>query len=134
MTIILKLLCALLAAAILSGCAASMAARQPGKRDLGILIPGAPRGLLIAEFGAPVHSETRDGRRTDIFSFVQGYGKGAKAGRTAGHAVATVFTFGLWEVVGMPTEATFSGESMVAEVTYLPDSDRAESVKWLKKR
>lgn len=125
-------LCALVL--FLAGCSSVMAVKQERKKDVGLLVPGSPRGLLIAEFGAPVHTETKDSKRVDIFSFNAGVGKGAKAGRAAGHAFMSLMTLGTWEIVGMPAEAVFDGKDVVAEVTYLPDSDRVESVKWLKKK
>jgi hypothetical protein len=42
-----------------------------------------------------------------------------------------VFTLGLWEVVGTPTEAVFNGKRVAYEVTY-DSSDRIESVVPLK--
>lgn len=74
-----------------------MATKQPGKKDLSLMTAGVPRGLIIAEFGAPVHSEKRDGATVEIFSFRQGYGKGSKTARAVGHGVADVFTLGLWQ-------------------------------------
>ena len=52
--------------------------------------------------------------------------------RTIGHGAADVLTFGLWEVVGTPTEAVFNGKRVVYEVTY-DASDRIENVVALKK-
>jgi hypothetical protein len=95
-----------------------MAAKQPGKKDLSRLAAGTPRPLVIAEFGAPITTEIKDGAKVDIFSFVQGYSKGAKTGRAIFHGTADVFTLGLWEVVGTPTEAVFDGQQTVVQVNY----------------
>ena len=38
-----------------------------------------------------------------------------------------MFTLGLWEVVGTPTEAIFTGEKVAYEVTY-DTSDKVEKV------
>ena len=43
-----------------------------------------------------------------------------------------MFTLGLWEAVGTPTEAAFNGKRVVYEVTY-DASDRIENVVVLKK-
>ena len=103
---------------LLTGCSVFMAAKQPSKKNLNVLTVGYPRALLIAEFGSPINTDFKDGNRTDIFSFRQGYSKGAKTARAVGHGVADVFTLGLWEVVGTPTEAVFDGEETAVEVTY----------------
>jgi hypothetical protein len=82
---------------------------------------------VLAEIGQPQASEMKDGKRVDVFSFVQGYSKGAKAGRAVFHGAADVFTLGLWEVVGTPTEFIFTGEKLAYEVTY-NTSDKVEKV------
>jgi hypothetical protein len=114
------------------GCSVVMAVRQPPKKDLGVLQPGNPRALVLAEFGAPIHSETRDGKKVDVFAFVQGYGKAAKAGRAIFHSAADLFTLGLWEAVGTPTEMAFDGNKTVYEVVYGAD-DRVEQAAPLSK-
>src|ERR1700749_1418432 len=84
-------------AAAVSGCAALKATQQPGKKDLGVLNQGMPRTHVIAELGAPLWSDERDGDIVDVFAFRQGYSKGVKAGRALIHGAADVATFGLWE-------------------------------------
>lgn len=101
-----------------TGCSVFMAAKQPKKKDLSLLQPGTRRPLLIAEFGAPVHTETLDGKKVDIFNFTQGYSTAAKTGRAVFHGAADVFTLGLWEVVGTPTEAVLDGQEMAVQVNY----------------
>jgi hypothetical protein len=103
-----------------------MAAKQPDKKNVDLFKVGTPRSLLLAEFGPPIQSETKDGKKVDIFKFVQGYSTAAKAGRAVFHAVADVFTGGLWEVLGTPTEAVFSGDEMAFQVTYDADDKIAE--------
>ncbi|MNP29411.1 hypothetical protein D3C76_1224360 [compost metagenome] len=76
---------------------------------------------MIAEFGAPVLSEYRDGTRVEIYTFQQGYSKWVKVGRAFGHGVADVASIGLWEVFGTPTEAYFNGKETSYEVSYGPD-------------
>ena len=114
----LALLCGGCVLAVQPGCAVFMAAKQPKKKNLAVLAPGTQRPLLIAEFGAPIHTETKDGNKVDIFSFVQGYSTGAKTGRAVFHGAADVFTLGLWEVVGTPTEAILDGQDMAVQVDY----------------
>jgi hypothetical protein len=109
-----------------------MAAKQPDKKDVDLLKIGTPRSMLLAEFGAPSSSEIKDGKKCEMFKFVQGYSTGARAGRAVFHGVADVLTLGLWEVVGTPTEAVFSGDEMCFEVTY-DEKDRIDQVTALKK-
>ena len=116
-----------------TGCAVFMAAKQPSKKDLSVLSLGTPRSLLLAELGQPVTTETRDGKQVDVFSFTQGYSKPAKAARAVFHGAADVFTLGLWEIVGTPTEAVFDGTKMALEVTY-DENDRVENVLELQKK
>jgi len=97
-----------------------------------LLQQGMPRNLVVAEVGAPVTTETKEGKRVEVYAFTQGYSKAARVSRTIGHGAADVMTFGLWEVVGTPTEAVFNGKRVVYEVTY-DTSDRVEKVVTLKK-
>jgi hypothetical protein len=114
------------------GCSVFMAAKQPGLKDLDLLKVGTSRSMLLAEFGLPTVSDVRDGKKSEIFKFVQGYSSGAKAGRAFFHGAADVVTLGLWEVVGTPTEAVFSGDEMAYEVRY-DDTERIDQVTVLKK-
>ena len=109
---------ALSAGCLGSGCAAYMAANQPGQKDVALLNKGTPRAKLIAEFGPPLSSEMKDGVRHDIFKFTQGYHTGVKVGRAVLHGAADVVTLGLWEVVGTPAEGYFNGTEVSAEVIY----------------
>jgi hypothetical protein len=90
-----------------------------------------PRNAVLAKIGAPIATETKEGKRVDVYSFVQGYSKGARVSRTIGHGTADVVTLGLWEVVGTPTEAVFNGKRVAYEITY-DSKDRIERVVPLK--
>lgn len=110
-----------------SGCAAVKAARQPGKKNLGVLHEGTPRTHVIAELGPPTWTRPRpDGTMEDVFAFKQGYTKGAKMGRAFMHGAADVATGGLWEVVGIPTEIWADGTDVQVVVSY----DHEERVKY----
>ncbi|HVX11901.1 MAG TPA: hypothetical protein VHC22_12025 [Pirellulales bacterium] len=110
-----------------SGCAAIKAARQPDKKNLGVLHEGTPRPQVIAELGAPTYTKAKpDGTVEDVFSFKQGYTKGVKMGRAFGHAAADVATGGLWEVVGIPAEIWADGTDVQVLVTY----DQDEKVRY----
>ncbi|MDE2389547.1 MAG: hypothetical protein KGN35_10815 [Betaproteobacteria bacterium] len=119
-------------AILLSGCSVFMAAKQPEKKDVDLLTKGTSRTMLISEFGAPVISEYRNGKRYEIFKFVQGYSTGAKVGRAFFHGAADVVTLGLWELVGTPAEITFSGDKMAFQVGY-DENDIADEVAIIKK-
>ncbi len=71
-----------------SGCSVVKATKQPEKKNLSLLSTGTPRSYVIAELGAPSWSEEENGEKTDIFSFKQGYSKGAKVGRAFFHGSA----------------------------------------------
>lgn len=116
----------------ISGCSVFMAAKQPEKKDIDLLQEGVTRTQLISEFGAPVISEYKNGKRFEIFKFVQEYSTGVKAGRAFLHGAANVATLGLWELVGTPTEITFSGDDMAFQVQY-DESDVVEEVVIIKK-
>lgn len=116
----------------ISGCAVFMAARQPDKKNLNCLNAGTPRDRVLAELGNPTASETdAQGQKADIFKFKQGYDTGVKVSRALVHGVADIFTLGLWEVVGTPTEAIFSGKDVAVRVTYDGDN-KVKDVVYLK--
>ena len=73
---------------------------------------------MIAELGAPVWSDERDGSAVDLFSFKQGFTKTTKAARAMAHGAADVATLGLWEVVGLPAEIMIDGTDVQVEVHY----------------
>ncbi len=111
----------------LGGCAVYMAANQPDKKDVGVLKPGSPRNAIIAEFGPPIQTVTKDGVKVDIYSFTQGYSGLEKGGRAVLHGAADVLTLGLWEVVGTPIEGVANGTKVSVEVIYDKD-DRVAKV------
>ncbi|MCQ4189691.1 MULTISPECIES: hypothetical protein [Methylocystis] len=117
----------------LSGCSVYMATKQPDAKNVDLFTVGTPRTLMLAEFGMPAATETKNGRTYEIFKFVNGYTAGAKAGRAVFHGAADVVTLGLWEVVGTPTEGVFfTGDEMVFRVRYDKD-DRIDEVVALKR-
>lgn len=111
----------------MTGCSVFMAAKQPNKKDLGVLAPGMPRDILISELGSPISTDSRTGKRVDVFAFRQGYHKAVKVARAFGHAVGDVVTLFIWEVIGTPIEITFDGRKMAFEVTY-DENDKVESI------
>ncbi len=114
----------------MSGCSVIMAANQPNYKDVNVLSKGVARSKVIAELGAPIMTEERNGRKVDVFSFTQGYGKGNKVLRALFHAVADFWTLFLWEIIGTPAEIIASGRKMKVEVIYDKD-ERVEEINFL---
>lgn len=111
----------------LNGCAVYMAANQPDRKNVDLFKAGTKRSLLLAEYGHPTISEQRDGKRFEVYRFVQGYSGGAKAGRAVFHGAADVMTLGLWEVIGTPIESVADGNEIAYEVTY-DEHDQVDQV------
>ena len=101
-----------------TSCSVYMASNQPTKKDTSLFTVGMPRNALLAQFGNPISSEIKDGEKCDVFKFTQGYSSGNKVGRALFHGGADILTCGLWEFIGTPTEATFTGEELCYEVHY----------------
>ncbi len=117
----------------LGGCSVYMATKQPDAKNVDLFTVGTSRTMMLAEFGMPAATETKNGRTYEIFKFVNGYSAGAKAGRAVFHGAADVVTLGLWEVVGTPTEGVFfTGDEMVFRVRYDKD-DQIDEVVALKR-
>ena len=116
----------------ISGCSVFMAAKQPVKKDISLFEVGVPRTTLIAEYGAPILSENKNEKKIEIFKFIQGYSTGAKVGRAFFHGAADVVTLGLWELIGIPTEITFSGDELAYLVRY-DENDLVDEVIPIKK-
>ena len=113
----------------LTGCSVFMAAKLPDKKNLEVFTPGVPRPVVLAEMGLPVSYEDRDGVRSEVYKFKQGYSQEAKISRAVLHGSADILTFGLWEVVGTPTEYYFSGRDTLVLVTY-NRNERVDTVKF----
>lgn len=104
---------------VLIGCSASKAMNQPDAKDLSVLQSNTERKLVIGELGAPIHTEeNEEGNKVDTYSFIQGYSKGAKAARAAGHVIMDIATLGIWEAAGSPIEAAASGDRVIVEIIY----------------
>lgn len=127
-----RVLAMLVVAALLSGCGVYMAAKQPDKKNIDLFRVGTPRAMLLAEFGLPVVAEEKEGKKYEIYKFVDGYSTGAKAGRAVFHGAADLVTLGLWEIVATPTEGAFSGDEMVYRVRY-DANENVDEVAALKK-
>ena len=116
--------------AFLNGCSVFMAAKQPGYKNLSVLTVGNRRADVVAELGAPVLSEEKDGKKKDVIVFRQGYSKGNKTSRALFHGVADIFSLGLWEIIGTPTEIIADGRDVRVEVFY-DANENVEKVNYL---
>lgn len=116
---------------LLTACSIIKATEQPEKKDLSVLRPGMSRMAVVSELGLPVQQEWKNGCRTELYRFRQGYSKAAKFGRAMFHGTADIFTFGLWEIAGGPIEQYFSEEDTAVLGTY-NSSDRVEIVEYIK--
>lgn len=96
-----------------SGCSVVMASKQPTKKNTQMIQQGISRSMVVAEFGAPVTSEYKNGKRYEIYTFTQGYSTASKIGRAFWHGAADVATVGLWELIGTPAETVFNGKKNV---------------------
>lgn len=104
------------------GCSVYLAAHQPDQKDLTVLERGTPRLDVAAELGGPIWVEDRHHERIEIYKFKQGYSKSIRLGRTFFHAIADVFTFGIWEIPGTLIEKVgLRGTDMTAKVSYDAD-------------
>ncbi|MEI7776742.1 MAG: hypothetical protein WCK17_18440, partial [Verrucomicrobiota bacterium] len=56
----------------LPACSVFLAANQPDKKNLSVLVAGTPRARILTEFGQPISSRLVDNRRVDLFSITQG--------------------------------------------------------------
>lgn len=83
-----------------------------------MLSQGTPRTHVIAELGAPTWTDPASAPPVDVYSFKQGYSKGVKATRALVHTAGDVATWGLWEVVGIPTETLADGTDVQVTVHY----------------
>jgi hypothetical protein len=110
-----------------------MAAQQPAAKNIALFKIGTPRDVILAEFGQPFISEETDGKKVEVYMFVQGYSKTVKTGRVIFHSVADVLTLGLWEIVGTPTELVFNGSEMAFHVIY-DENEHIDEVNVLKKK
>ncbi|WP_353141843.1 hypothetical protein [Acinetobacter pragensis] len=113
-----------------SGCSVVMASKQPTKKNTQMIQQGISRSMVVAEFGAPVTSEYKNGKRYEIYTFTQGYSTASKIGRAFWHGAADVATVGLWELIGTPAETVFNGKKMSYELVF-DEKDQLESYQHL---
>jgi hypothetical protein len=108
-------------AIVLGGCAVIMAASGQPEPDLAVCAVGATAAQIEAELGKPTSTRDLPGGRTEC-SYAFWKGDPPSYRRAAGHAVADVLTYGLWEIVyGTRMEADDQARRYEMRVTYGPD-------------
>ena len=112
-----------------SGCSVYMAASGSYDKDVSVLRIGMPRADVTFHLGTPQAANHHDdGTTTHIFEFE--HGNEPSLGRAVGHAVLDVLSFGLWEAIGTPIEAS-AGETIRLSVTY-DENDKVTGFRTLK--
>lgn len=115
----MRMLSLVLALLWLTGCSVFMAAQGGEEYDYSLLKKGTSREAILASFGEPESSGTKeDGRIIDTYQLEEG--DKSRPGMAAGHFVMDVLTLGIWEIGGTIIEAN-EGRDVVYEITY--DSD-----------
>ncbi len=100
----------------LTGCSVFMAAEGGEEYNYSLLKEGTPREVILASFGDPGSSETKeDGRIIDTYELEEG--DKSKPGVAAGHFVMDVLTIGIWEIAGTTIEAN-EGRDVTYVITY----------------
>jgi len=117
---------------LLTACSVVMATSGPECKDLSVLKRGTDRYQVLAELGQPVASEIEEnGRKCDIFTFMQGQHGSVKAGKALLYGTADVLTLGIAELVTTPLEGVAGkGAEIKARVVY-DDQNRVDKVQVL---
>ncbi len=105
-----------------AGCSVGMAISGSENKDTSILFIGAPRDGVLAKLGPPETSDVNAaGERMDTYLITKG--NKPSTDRAAAHAGLSVFTYGLWEIIGTPMEMEVGRESTSRYIiTYGPDN------------
>ena len=101
----MKSIVLLVVIALLQGCAANMAAQGQNGPDLNVVKRQQTRAEVERMLGLPVDTIRRNDGETVELYVVEARTEPSTT-RAAGHAAADLFTFGLWEFVGGPIEAS----------------------------
>jgi hypothetical protein len=117
---------------ILSSCAAATILDRPQRKNLEAINVGVPRGLVLAEVGAPMSTREKDGEKEDVFAFDKGVGGGEKFLRAFFHVGADIVTIFIWEIIGWPAEKVAGGTNTKMQINYDKD-DKVKTVAYMGK-
>ena len=129
MTQLLRSLIVFMIVPMLAACSVVQATQGPESRDFSICEKGTPRYEVLAELKAPIETATtKDGRKYDIFKFMQGQHGAVKAGKAMAYGGAAVLTLGLSELIASPLEgAAGKGAEIKVRVIY-DEEDRVDVI------
>lgn len=115
-----KILSLILTVTILTSCSAVMAASGKRESNVGALQKGDNKSIVMAKVGhAPLRVAEDGNKYIEIYEIEKG--NEPSVGRAIAHATLDLFTFGIWEVVGTPLEAS-NGEKQYLIVEYIDGS------------
>jgi hypothetical protein len=122
----MRILLAMVLAALVAGCSVGMAAYGHREPDLRNIQVGSDRSEVDSYLGKPDEEFTKGGRQVAIYEYEVG---NAPAPARAGmHAILDIGTLGFWEFVGTPIEF-FKGEKRRLRVIYGPDNKVVQILK-----
>lgn len=100
-----------------------VASRSSYRGDLNVIQPGVQRSVVIAELGQPDNMTVlENGGYDDRYVLDPNAHRGVTKFFTAlFYAVADIFTFGLTEVIFVPTEIAMRDKTGIFHLTYDPD-------------
>ena len=124
-----SIIAAILVACLAFSCSAGNIARRGEYIDRDAIQPGASRASVLARFGAPLDTATRDGLTTDVFRVQQGEATSSKILKATGTTLLGIVTWGLSEIVADPI--TQETEHIVFKIEY-DAQNRVTTVEFLK--
>ena len=116
----------------MSGCAAMLAFSGPDHKDISVVGKRNPRSRVVAELGTPALTETKNGVKSDLFSFKQGTTGAGAAFRGTFYLVADFFTLFLSELLFIPLEGALGGGSDVQVRVFYDKNDLVKRHEFLK--
>jgi cell division septation protein DedD len=88
---------------MLGACSVGLAMNGEEDPDLSVVKRGTTRANVESEIGKPIKTvRLANGTKADVYAYE--VGNEPSIARAFGHAVADVFTLGIWEVAGTPME------------------------------
>ena len=128
-TNLLVLATAIIVTITITGCSVKNELKQGVQKDLKVLSIGVPREKLIEEIGKPVDSILdHEGNKKDTYIFTQGYSDTITTVRITGHVIASLATWGLYELLAAEPEEGTVGDNVIILVHY----DENDTVKKIK--